>query len=143
MAALLLDMFILDVVVGLSTLPLQRMFDLGVSDILDPLMRGGELGRSTVTFLGVYFALALAIWALYFVLFVGMTGQTPGKKMLGLQVVTDDGSAMDYSAALVRFAGYALSAMPMFLGFYWAFFDKNRQAWHDKLAHTLVVRKTS
>jgi len=33
-----------------------------------------------------------------------------------------------------------LSALPIGLGFIWIAIDENRQAWHDKIAGTVVVR---
>lgn len=41
---------------------------------------------------------------------------------------------------VLRFFGYYLSALPLFLGFLWVLVDPRRQAWHDKLSRTVVVR---
>jgi uncharacterized RDD family membrane protein YckC len=30
--------------------------------------------------------------------------------------------------------------LPLLLGFVWVAFDPRKQGWHDKLAHTVVVR---
>ena len=40
---------------------------------------------------------------------------------------------------LVRYLASYLSLLPLGLGFIWADFDRRRQAWHDKLADTVVV----
>ncbi len=40
---------------------------------------------------------------------------------------------------LVRLLGYALSAAPAGLGFFWILWDARRQGWYDKLARTLVI----
>ena len=42
--------------------------------------------------------------------------------------------------AIVRALGCFLSLCVVFLGFIWIAFDPNRQAWHDKIAGTVVVR---
>lgn len=41
---------------------------------------------------------------------------------------------------VLRYIGYYLSALPLFLGFLWVLIDPRRQAWHDKLSRTVVVR---
>jgi uncharacterized RDD family membrane protein YckC len=53
-------------------------------------------------------------------------------------VVRDDGGRLRAGAAIVRWLGYWLSGI-LFLGYLWILVDNRRQAWHDKLAHTLVV----
>ena len=40
-----------------------------------------------------------------------------------------------------RYLGYYVSILPLGFGFLWIAFDKRKQAWHDKLAGTVVVRK--
>ena len=47
---------------------------------------------------------------------------------------------MSDTDALIRAIGYNVSAMLFGLGFLWAFFDRNKQSWHDKMARTYVVR---
>jgi len=42
---------------------------------------------------------------------------------------------------VLRYIGYYLSALPLFLGFLWVFVDPRRQAWHDKLSGTVVVHR--
>ncbi len=41
---------------------------------------------------------------------------------------------------IVRYFAYILSAIPLCLGYIWVAFDPKKQAWHDKLAGTVVVR---
>ena len=36
--------------------------------------------------------------------------------------------------------GYALGGLLLYLGWLWMLFDDRRQAWHDNMANTLVVR---
>jgi uncharacterized RDD family membrane protein YckC len=33
-----------------------------------------------------------------------------------------------------------LSALPIFIGFFWASWDPERQSWHDKIAGTVIAR---
>jgi len=87
-----------------------------------------------------YYGMAVMVNAAYFIYFHGMTGQTPGKKMLGLAVVRADGEPMTFGIAFLRWVGYIVSKLPFFLGFIWAAFDRRKQGWHDKIAGTCVIR---
>jgi uncharacterized RDD family membrane protein YckC len=42
---------------------------------------------------------------------------------------------------IIRYLGYYVSILPFMLGFIWAAFDHRKQAWHDKLAGTVVIQK--
>ena len=68
-------------------------------------------------------------------------GQTPGKFATGIRVIKVDGSPIGDVDAVIRAIGYQVSSLVCGLGYIWAFFDKDNQTWHDKLARTYVVRK--
>jgi uncharacterized RDD family membrane protein YckC len=68
-----------------------------------------------------------------------LLGQTPGKALMGMRIVRVDGRPLSLRCALLRYAGYWVSALPLFLGFLWVLADDRRQGWHDKLARTYVV----
>ncbi len=91
-------------------------------------------------------SLTLWIWACsilmniaYFTYFHGSTGRTPGKRLLGLQVVSADGSSISYGIAFLRSVGYLVSSLVFCLGYIWIGFDKKKQGWHDKIAGTVVI----
>jgi uncharacterized RDD family membrane protein YckC len=75
----------------------------------------------------------------YYMYFWTVLGYTPGKFLLGLKIVRKDGSKITLGRSFLRFIGYWISAIPLFLGFIWIIFDRRRQAWHDKLAGTQVI----
>lgn len=79
----------------------------------------------------------------YFIWFLSLLrrGLTPGKKLLGLKVVDHQSGAIPgYGKMFLReIVGRMLSAMVAGLGYLWALFDRNAQAWHDKLAGTVVL----
>ena len=90
------------------------------------------------TFLGLALLLAFCIWSL--VLF--MRGTTPGKKILGLRVVREDGSNANFFTMLLReWIGKWILGACLFLGFVWVLIDGDNQGWHDKLASTYVVQR--
>jgi len=67
-------------------------------------------------------------------------GATPGKILLDCRVVDAQTlEALSLRSAIIRAAGYILSALPVYLGFLWMAIDKRKQGLHDKLAGTLVL----
>ena len=75
----------------------------------------------------------------YFTYFHGSTGRTPGKMLLGLQVVSADGTPVSFGTAFLRSVGYLVSSLVFCLGYIWIAFDKKKQGWHDKIAGTVVI----
>lgn len=76
-----------------------------------------------------YFSLLPARWR----------GQTLGKRWLGLRVVELTGKPMTVMQCLKRYGGYAAGMATGGLGFLQVLWDPNRQALHDKAAHTVVI----
>jgi uncharacterized RDD family membrane protein YckC len=68
-------------------------------------------------------------------------GRSPGKWLFGLRVVDAEGNVPGIRRGLTRAAFTLASELPVFLGFLWALFDRERRTWHDHLAQTWVVRK--
>jgi uncharacterized RDD family membrane protein YckC len=87
--------------------------------------------------LGNFHILMLAI---YGAVMWKLRGTTVGGIVFDLHVVRLDGRPVDWETAIVRALGCFLSLFVVFLGFIWIAFDPNRQAWHDKIAGTVVVR---
>jgi uncharacterized RDD family membrane protein YckC len=78
--------------------------------------------------------------ALYAIGFWMTVGATPGKWVLGLQVVeARSGGRVGLMTALLRYVGYFVSALPLGLGFIWIAFDREKRGWHDMLAKTRVT----
>ncbi len=87
-----------------------------------------------------FIALVTVLFILgYHAFFLVFAGQTPGKALLGVRVVPVRGGKLRPWQAVLRYLGYYLSALPLFAGFLWILLDDQRQAWHDKLAGTVVL----
>lgn len=86
-------------------------------------------------------AVAIAIGVAYYAtLEGGATGQTLGKKMLGIRVIDlRGGGPIGFSRGVIRYFGRILSAIPLLLGYFWMLWDSEKQTWHDKLAGSVVV----
>ncbi len=85
---------------------------------------------------------ALAMSALYFVLFWSMFGQTPGHRVLRLRVVDPHGHPPRPWWATVRVLGHGLGLAAGAMGWLWVGFDREKRGLHDHLARTYVVRET-
>ncbi len=66
-------------------------------------------------------------------------GQTPGKMVMGIYVIKADGTKISDTDAILRYVGYVIGSVIIGLGFLWAFFNSNKQGWHDMIAKTYVV----
>ncbi|NTU62575.1 MAG: RDD family protein [Chloroflexi bacterium] len=75
----------------------------------------------------------------YFIFFFSTTGQTIGKAIMGLRVVTTDGKRLGVRRSFIRALFYSLSMAFLGLGFLWVLGEDRRQAWHDKVARTYVL----
>ena len=67
-------------------------------------------------------------------------GWSPGKRLLGLRIVTPEGRPPGLGRGFARTTAMLLSIVVLFLGYFWAAWDRQRQTWHDKIAGTYVVR---
>jgi uncharacterized RDD family membrane protein YckC len=99
----------------------------------------GQLSTGSTVFSVVLLLLAVAVPLLYFVMAYAASGQTVGKKVVGIRVVSLDGRPLDWRTGVVRTLGYVPSMFILYLGFLWALWDSEKQAWQDKLAGTIVV----
>ena len=91
-------------------------------------------------FLNHIFHLHILLLAAYGAVMWKLRGTTVGGIVFDLQVVRLDGRAIDWETAVVRALGCFLSVAVAGLGFFWIAFDDAKQAWHDKIAGTVVVR---
>jgi uncharacterized RDD family membrane protein YckC len=78
----------------------------------------------------------------YFIGFEATSGATPGKRLLGIKVVKDDGSPMDWGAAIIRNVLRVVDYLPFsyLLGFCLIVFQSRKQRIGDMAAGTLVVK---
>jgi uncharacterized RDD family membrane protein YckC len=84
--------------------------------------------------------LNLLVGIAYYTYLEGTSGQTIGKKALGIRVADiDGGGSIGFGRAFIRYIGRIVSAIPLFLGYFWMLWDKESQTWHDKFARSVVV----
>jgi uncharacterized RDD family membrane protein YckC len=75
----------------------------------------------------------------YFTIFWGTTGQTPGNRVMRIQVTRPGGGPVRPRRALLRVGGLLLAALPLFLGFVPILLTERRRGLADWLADTVVV----
>jgi uncharacterized RDD family membrane protein YckC len=100
-----------------------------------------ELPDVVVTIAIAIGGLAFFAWFVgYFATFWSTTGQTPGARAMGVRVVcAGGGEPVSLRLAVVRLAGMALAALPLFAGFLLILVDDRRRGLQDRLARTVVV----
>ncbi len=111
-------------------LPTAREFgaDFVLAGLLDrnPMVAGG---------LGLFFGMS----GLYQIYLGGILGQTLGKRLLGIRVISSRGQTPGPVLASVRFLTMVLSLALLGLGWLWCIFDRERRALHDHLSGSYVI----
>jgi uncharacterized RDD family membrane protein YckC len=139
-AASVLDLVLVTVIsVGVSALaalilgvrlPSAKEFgaDFVMAGLLDrnPMVAGG---------IGLF----IGISGLYQIYLGGILGQTLGKRLLRIRVISSRGQAPGPVLATVRFVAMGLSLGLLGLGWLWCIFDRERRALHDHLSGSYVI----
>ena len=76
---------------------------------------------------------------LYELIFLALSGQTPGQRLLGMRVIDSYGDAPSPLRAVVRVVSLWLSLVLFGLGCLWIAFSREKRGLHDLLAGTWVV----
>ncbi|WFA06722.1 RDD family protein [Bacillus sp. HSf4] len=92
---------------------------------------------------GIMAALSFIVYFLYFTLMESSKWQaTLGKKIMGIQVMEAEaeGGRISFGRAAGRFFARSFLSPILMIGYILAFFTEKRQALHDLLAGTIVVK---
>jgi uncharacterized RDD family membrane protein YckC len=85
---------------------------------------------------------AAAVWfltfGLYLIAFWSLAEQTPGMRMLGIEVTTLEGGRLPVRRSFVRLIGMALAAIPLFAGYSLILLRDDRRGLHDLMARSEV-----
>jgi uncharacterized RDD family membrane protein YckC len=96
-----------------------------------------NLDGNVETILGATLAWILA-FSTYCAAFWSLTGQTPGDRMLGIEVIRCGGGHLRVRRSLVRLVGMALAAIPLFAGYLPILLRDDRRGLHDLMAGSEV-----
>ena len=99
----------------------------------------GDAVAITATVLGVVAYVGIPVYI--YVVMTAKTGQTVGKRLLGIKVVDAQGNVPSIGTVLMReILGKLVSSSFLYVGYLWIIFDSRVQGWHDKIANTFVVK---
>jgi uncharacterized RDD family membrane protein YckC len=87
------------------------------------------------------FVLVALVYFTYF--HATSAGQSIGNRILGIRVLdAATGRSLPYARAFVRALVSNLSALALFLGYFWMLWEPRKRTWHDIVADSLVVRSS-
>ena len=145
--AIIIDGIIIGVAQSFIIVPLLAAVGFGFAsgaenmDFSDPEQAAG-LVATIAAFIGGYWILAMCIQILYFTFMESSKFQaTIGKMALGLIVTDMNGGKLDFSKAFIRNLCKIISNVTLLIGYIMAGFTEKKQALHDMIASTLVVKK--
>jgi uncharacterized RDD family membrane protein YckC len=99
------------------------------------------LFSSKAAVLGIIGGLAIFGIAIWQLIQEGRTGQTVGKKALGIRLVKEaTGQPIGVGMAFVRRIAHFLDSLACYLGWLWPAWDAKRQTFADKVCGTIVIR---
>ncbi|MCX4091318.1 RDD family protein [Nocardia sp. alder85J] len=101
---------------------------------------GGGLSAIGLIFVLLGWLTALGI-GIYLIYKEGTTGQTWGKRVLGISLIREaDGQFLGFGMAFVRQLAHFLDGIACYIGYLWPLWDEKRQTFADKVCSTLVVK---
>jgi uncharacterized RDD family membrane protein YckC len=135
--ATLVDGVILWIVVWIATFALQDVLPIS----MDEGVSADDLWRRFVISIVTQLAVSLVIGWAYCAGFESSPWQaTPGKRLLRVAVTDLAGGRITFARATGRYVAESLSSALFLIGYLVQLFTEKRQALHDVLAGTLVVR---
>jgi uncharacterized RDD family membrane protein YckC len=103
--------------------------------------RGESPGALAMILPFLSFLLSPVVGIGYNLWFPATRGATPGKKMLGLRIVREDGEEpLGWGTAFMRLVGYAVSGFILCIGFLMIAFNPEKKGRHDMSAKTRVLK---
>ena len=141
--ALLIDGLLLSVAQALIIAPFMAAIGFAASN---PELMTPEDGMAAFSAMmgamGIVQAVSLVMGWLYFALMQSSKHQaTLGKMALGLKVVDSEGNRLSFAKASIRYIGKFVSGIILLIGYIIAAFNPRKQALHDMIAGTYVIKK--
>jgi uncharacterized RDD family membrane protein YckC len=115
----------------------QRSFALAGRRLWGASIEDAAAFQTSIGFFTLVFA------ALYTAVLHAGEGQTIGKMLTGVRVVTVDGERLPFGAGLLRWFAYFASLLPLGAGFLMAGLRHDKRALHDLLAGSRVERTSA
>jgi uncharacterized RDD family membrane protein YckC len=147
--AMIIDYIIIGVLQGVVITPILAVMGLGIASQaqggdLENLSDAEAIGLVGTLMAGIGTTL-IVVWSislLYFAILESSKSQASvGKMALGIKVTDTNGDRLNFGKALLRSVGKIISGMIMYIGYIMAAFTEKKQALHDMIANTIVVKK--
>jgi uncharacterized RDD family membrane protein YckC len=139
--ALIIDYLILGLLTGFIIVPILGAFgvmgSMGDMDEMDESFIAGMIAALS----GTVALVNIVINWLYFALMESSSWQaTLGKRAVGVKVISEEGSRISFITATIRYIGKIVSGAILLIGYIMAAFTAKKQALHDMIASTYVVK---
>jgi uncharacterized RDD family membrane protein YckC len=143
------------IIVGLFGIPARIALEAGSTKIEEcsidrsgNIDLGGEVNglcevptATTWAIFAVLAVIGVVAGIVYFAKLEGGSGQTVGKRVLGIRVVdARTGGSIGVGRAVGRYFGRLISGLVCLLGYLWMLWDPEKQTWHDKMVTSYVVK---
>ncbi|MEM0940677.1 MAG: RDD family protein [Bacteroidota bacterium] len=146
--AQIIDIILLSIVNWIVLTPILGAVGFGVSSAYDfdfSSMSESDIVSSLTALMGALVAGSIVLYCiriLYGTLMESSKYQaTVGKLAVGIKVTGTDGSKLTFVKALLRHIGKIISGIVIFIGYLIALFTEKKQALHDIIAGSIVVKK--
>jgi uncharacterized RDD family membrane protein YckC len=123
----------------LSTL-YEAMLAFAVAFLAGLAFHGAAEGRLAGEMRLLFQAYLFVVLGIYFVWCWSRGRRTLPMQTWKMRIVRRDGAPVEVARAALRYALAWVSTMALGAGFLWAWFDRDRQFLHDRLAGTRIVR---
>ena len=122
---------LLDALLGLAILAVAVVLGIALGSVSEAL-------GAVVLAVGYFGALGFYVWQL---VVQGRTGQTIGKKRVGIRLLKEqDGQPVGAGLSVARAFLHVVDQIPCYVGYLWPLWDAKRQTFADKILSTVVVR---
>ncbi|MBE2223433.1 MAG: RDD family protein, partial [Anaerolineae bacterium] len=141
LVAFVIDILIVSISIGvmLGTINLiLNFFNIDLSSVGYGTDSLSEFANAVIIFL-TSFTFTFLVSMTYTMFFWMVAGKTIGKAVMGVRVIGPKGARMTLGRSFKRYIGYWISAIPLFMGYFWVLVNDQRHGWHDVLAGTSVI----
>ena len=144
----IIDFIILYIVNWIVLTPILAAVGFGVASANDfdfESMTEGDMIASFMALMGALIAGSIVLYIIRVLYGAFMESSklqgTIGKLAVGIKVTGTDGSRLTFVKALLRHIGKIISGFIIFIGYIMAAFTEKKQALHDMIAGSVVVKK--
>ncbi|ASB89847.1 RDD family protein [Bacillus sonorensis] len=149
--ASLIDGVILGVPLYILTVVFTTVMFMGDPDVMRIVEKNQEIVTeqeiliTLFAFLKIFAIIGVFTFLVYFLYYTLMESSkwqaTLGKKIMGIRVADTEGGKISFGQAAGRFLAKSFLSPILMIGYILAFFTERKQALHDLLAGTIVLKK--